>query len=100
MCATTWKAPFVNNLHFLMFGDFMSVKKSPLQKEEDNILGRKKSADYQWDSLIERIRNGEKIDHQVLAYAMDECNMADYGLIQRNLSKHLESLKHKVILPI
>ena len=65
------------------------MKKSPKQKEIDNLLHTKKNADQKWEKYIESLQNGEKIDCQIAGQLIRECNAADYGLLVRNLRDKL-----------
>lgn len=63
----------------------MACKKSPLEKEKFNLLSKQKTANARWDDLFNRLINGSKIDHSQIAQVMDECNMCDAALLERNL---------------
>lgn len=61
------------------------IKRSSLQIEKENFLHKKKTADQRWDDLIDKVNKGIKIEYYVIAQAMNECNWADYALLQKNL---------------
>lgn len=68
----------------------MTRRKSPKDREKENLLNKKKTADRKWDELFTNIQKGNKLDPYYLSQIMDECNWADYALIERNLRYYLE----------
>ena len=53
------------------------MTRSTLATAKQEALDRKKTADGRWTSIHERLISGEKIDHQTIAWAMQESNNAD-----------------------
>lgn len=66
-------------------------KKTPKESEKQNLLSKKSNADQKWDDLFERMNQGEKVDRFVIAQVMNECNWADYGLMERGFREYLSN---------
>jgi hypothetical protein len=58
-------------------------KKSSIEREKENLLRKKETADARWNSLMQSLKEGKKVDKFAIAHAMNECNWADYGLMMR-----------------
>jgi hypothetical protein len=58
-------------------------KKTPEEIELDNFLDKKRTADKRWDNIMKNLQNEEKVPFSVISQSINECNWADYALMQK-----------------
>lgn len=59
---------------------------SKLKKQElKELRSRKKTADENWEKILNALSKNEILEKSLIAYAMGNCNMADHTLLIKGL---------------